>query len=96
MIISELSYLEDVSQAPSVVGGACFLQISIVNGKASIISKGCSFQKVNNGSNITEVYQESHSFASGSFASSQASGSFASSQGGNRAGVAIYSWSFAI
>ncbi len=59
MIISDLSYLEVVSEAPSIVGGNCSISVSIVNGKRIIKTSGCKgvrkeiiVKKLNSGSTI--------------------------------------------
>jgi hypothetical protein len=39
MVISDLNYLEAVSEAPSIIGGG-YISVRNVNGKASIKTKG--------------------------------------------------------
>lgn len=54
MVIFDLSYLEDVSEAASVVGGDCSVEVSIVNGKATTKkSPGCSASNVTSNISVT-------------------------------------------
>ena len=59
MIISDLSHLEDVDEALTIVGGNCSLSVSSVNGKTRVTSSGGRLRKTvkKQGGNTTTTYR---------------------------------------
>lgn len=58
MTLSDLSYLENLSEDFNINGGSCSLTAQMVNGKATAKSKGCPLKKkvVKKGSTTTYIF----------------------------------------